>query len=64
MNKWFFLIVIFDFDGFGGVVYLSVIACPNLILIDVGDSGGVVVVAGFWMVKWVTRVEKRRRKEK
>uniref|UniRef100_A0A2N9IAA8 Uncharacterized protein n=1 Tax=Fagus sylvatica TaxID=28930 RepID=A0A2N9IAA8_FAGSY len=26
--------------------------------------GGVVVVAGFWMVEWVTGVEKRRRKEK
>ena len=64
MNKWFFLIVIFDFGGSGGVVYLSDIACPNLILIDVGDSGGVVVVAGFWMVEWVTGVEKQKRKEK
>uniref|UniRef100_A0A2N9J1P2 Uncharacterized protein n=1 Tax=Fagus sylvatica TaxID=28930 RepID=A0A2N9J1P2_FAGSY len=26
--------------------------------------GGVVVVAGFWMVEWITEVEKRRRKEK
>jgi hypothetical protein len=64
MNKWFFLIVIFDFRGSGGVVYLSDTACPDLILIDVGDSGGVVVVIGFWMVEWVTGVEKRRRKEK
>ena len=38
MNKWFFLIVIFDFVGFSGVVYLSDAACPDLILIDVGDS--------------------------
>jgi hypothetical protein len=57
------LIVIFDFGGSGGVVSLSDIACPNLILID-GDSGGVVVVAGFWMVEWVTGVEERKRKEK
>jgi hypothetical protein len=64
MNIWFFLIVIFDFGGFGGVVYLSDTACPDLILIDVGDSGRVVVVTGFWMVEWVTEVEKRRRKEK
>uniref|UniRef100_A0A2N9GJV9 Uncharacterized protein n=1 Tax=Fagus sylvatica TaxID=28930 RepID=A0A2N9GJV9_FAGSY len=28
------------------------------------ELGGVVVVAGFWMVEWVTEVEKRRRKEK
>ena len=41
-----------------------------LILVDFGcwvcclQFGGVVVVAGFWMMEWVTEVEKRRKKEK
>jgi hypothetical protein len=61
MNKWFFLIVIFDFGGSGGVVYLSDTACPNLILIDVGDSGGVGHRSGETKKKREMRKEKKKK---